>query len=90
MPYITFDNISDPRFRNTQDSNYFAPTGFIAQEVQKVYSDAVGEVEFGYMQIYEAILASKDQYIRWKLANTSTTRDGRCAKVNHTQFILCF
>ena len=80
----------DPRFRNTQDSNYFAPIGFIAQEVQKVYPDAVTEDEFGYLRIDGETLASKDQFIRWKLTNTSMTLDGRCAKVKHTQFVLCF
>ena len=80
----------DPRFRNTQDSNYFAPIGFIAQEVQKVYPDAVTEDEFGYLRIDGETLASKDQLVRRKLTNTSMTLGGRCAKVKHIQFVLCF
>lgn len=80
----------DTRFKNAQDSNYFAPIGFIAQEVQKVYPDAVTEDEFGYLRIDGETLASIDQFIRWKLTNTSMTLDGRCAKVKHSQFVLCF
>jgi len=80
----------DQRFRNTQDSNYFAPIGFIAQEVQKVYPDAVKEGKFGYLKIDEATLATEDQFIRWKLTNTSMTRNGRCAKVKQTRLVLCF
>lgn len=80
----------DTRFNNTQDPNYFAPIGFIAQEVQKVYPEAVTEDEFGYLRIDGEALASKDQFIRWKLTNTSMTLDGRCVKVGQTRFVLCF
>jgi len=80
----------DARYINTQDSNSFAPIGFIANDVQKVYPDAVKENEFGYLQIDGSILASKDQFIRSKLENKSRTHDGRCAKVEQTRFFLCF
>lgn len=80
----------DVRFRNSHVSNSFAPIGFIAQEVQKVYPDAVTEDEYGYLRIDGEALALKDQFIRWKLTNTSMTLDGRCVKVGPTRFVLCF
>ena len=64
--------------------------GFIAQEVAKVYPNAITIGDHGFLLINEQQLAKEDQFIRWKLTSESRTVDGRCAKIERSQHIFCF
>ncbi|MAW25230.1 MAG: hypothetical protein CMQ84_04480 [Gammaproteobacteria bacterium] len=63
---------------------------FIAQEVTKVYPDAITNDDHGFLLINGQQLAKEDQFIRWKLTSESRTVDGRCAKIQRSRYILCF
>jgi hypothetical protein len=80
------------------DARYGAPgttgghisMGFIAQEVAKVYPEAITIGDHGFLLINGQQLAKEDQFIRWKLTSESRTVNGRCAKIQQSRYILCF
>ena len=80
----------DSRYGASDSENTYAAIGFIAQDVQDSYPEAVITGGDGYLQIDERELAANNQFIRWKLTATSQSVDGRCARVLETRFILCF
>ena len=56
----------DPRYGTAEVDGGFLSIGFIAQEIAKVYPDAVEIGDRGYLHINEQQLAKADQYMRWK------------------------
>jgi hypothetical protein len=80
----------DPRYGIAEVDGGFLSIGFIAQEIGKVYPDAVEIGDSGYLHINEQQLAKADQFIRWKLTSDSRTVSGRCSRINGSRYILCF
>jgi len=80
----------DPRYGAAEVDGGFLSIGFIAQEIAKVYPDAVEIGDSGYLHINEQQLAKADQFIRWKLTSDSRTLSGRCSRINGSRYILCF
>ena len=80
----------DPRYGNAEVDGGFLSIGFIAQEISKVYPDAVEIGDRGYLHINEQQLAKADQYMRWKLTSDSRTLSGRCSRIHGSRYILCF
>jgi hypothetical protein len=80
----------DPRYGAAEVDGGFLSIGFIAQQVAKVYPDAVEVGGSGYLHINETKLAKADQYIRWKLTSDSRTLGGRCSRINGSRYTLCF
>ena len=80
----------DQRYGATEVDGGFISIGFVAQEVAKVYPDAVKTGVSGYLFVDEQELARADQYIRWKLTSDSRTLSGRCSRVRGSRYIMCF
>jgi len=80
----------DPRYGIAEVDGGFLSIGFIAQEIAKVYPDAVEIGDRGYLHINEQQLAKADQYMRWKLTSDSRTLSGRCSRIHGSRYILCF
>ena len=80
----------DPRYGTAEVDGGFLSIGFIAQEIAKVYPDAVEIGDRGYLHINEQQLAKADQYMRWKLTSDSRTLSGRCSRIHRSRYILCF
>ena len=80
----------DLRYGTAEVDGGFLSIGFIAQEIAKVYPDAVEIGDSGYLHIDEQQLAKANQFIRWKLTSDSRTVSGRCSRINGSRYILCF
>ena len=80
----------DPRYGTAEVDGGFLSIGLIAQEIAKVYPDAVEIGDRGYLHINERQLAKADQYMRWKLTSDSRTLSGRCSRIHGSRYILCF
>jgi len=80
----------DARYGTAEVDGGFLSIGFIAQEIAKVYPDAVEIGDRGYLHINEQQLAKADQYMRWKLTSDSRTLSGRCSRIHGSRYILCF
>ena len=80
----------DARYGAPGTTGGYISMGFIAQEVAKVYPNAITIGGHGFLRINEQQLAKEDQFIRWKLTSESRTVDGRCAKIQRSQYVLCF
>ena len=80
----------DKRYSSESDIGNYVNIGFIAQNIQKEFPEAVESGPDGYLRINPVRLAAEDQFMRWKLSSTARTTRGRCAKILETQLTLCF
>ena len=80
----------DKRYSSESDIGNYVNIGFIAQNIQEKYPEVVDRGPDGYLRVNPDKLAVADQFMRWKISNTSRTTQGRCAKILETQLILCF
>ena len=80
----------DKRYSSESDIGNYVNIGFIAQNIQKEFPEAVERGPDGYLRINPVRLAAEDQFMRWKLSSTARTTRGRCARIFETQLVLCF
>ena len=74
------------RYGASEKDQGYAAVGFKAQDIQKLYPDAVIQGDGGYLRIIGSILVAQDDYIGQKVSRKS----GRCANIISTRFHYCF